>query len=198
MNSLTLLELLRRRSALPVEEAWRLLDELPALLDDAERQGDLPSARLLKAVEVVFCRRHEGRLLGSVHQRVARVSPGFDRGCDAARDDGKSRCVERRARGAEVWRFARCHRRRQECRRSLRAPWRDRFCGTGGAAVRAGCGVAVHARRFRSRPGRPADVAATGAEQSRGIPPSLRLLLDREWRALRESRADQPTVTRAR
>ena len=54
MNSLTLLELLRRRSALPVEETCRLLDELPALLDDAERQGDLPTARLLSAVRVLF------------------------------------------------------------------------------------------------------------------------------------------------
>ena len=40
--------------ALPVEETCRLLDELPALLDDAERQGDLPTARLLSAVRVLF------------------------------------------------------------------------------------------------------------------------------------------------
>ena len=54
MKSLTLIELLRHRSALPVEETSRLLDELPALLDAAERQGDLPNARLLSAVQVVF------------------------------------------------------------------------------------------------------------------------------------------------
>ena len=54
MNSLTLLELLRRRSALPVEEIRRLLNGLPALLNDAERQGDLPTARLLNAVQVIF------------------------------------------------------------------------------------------------------------------------------------------------
>ena len=54
MNSLTLLELLRRRSALPVGETWRLLGELPRLLDDAERLGELPVAHLLGTVQVVF------------------------------------------------------------------------------------------------------------------------------------------------
>lgn len=46
--------MLRRRSALPVEEIWRLLDGLPALLDEAERQGDSPAAQLLLTVRVVF------------------------------------------------------------------------------------------------------------------------------------------------
>ena len=64
MNSLTLLELLRRRSALPVGETLRLLDGLPALLDDAERDGDLPDARLLSAVRVVFEKGAPGECAG--------------------------------------------------------------------------------------------------------------------------------------
>ena len=64
MNSLTLIEVLRRRRALPVGETWRLLDELPALLDDAERQGDLPAARLLNAVQVVFAIEAPGDCAG--------------------------------------------------------------------------------------------------------------------------------------
>ena len=64
MKSLTLLELLRHRSALTVGETRRLLDELPGLLDEAERQGDLPKGNLLSAVEVVFAKNAEGDCAG--------------------------------------------------------------------------------------------------------------------------------------
>ena len=65
MKSLTLLELLRRRSALTVEETRRLLDELPGLLDVAERDGDLPSGNLLNSVDVVFAMNAEGDCAGA-------------------------------------------------------------------------------------------------------------------------------------
>ena len=66
MKSLTLLELLRRRSALTVEETWRLLDELPGLLDAAKRDGDLPGGNLLSALVVVFAMNAEGGAGASV------------------------------------------------------------------------------------------------------------------------------------
>ena len=54
------IDLLGRRSALPVEELWGLLDELPALLDEAEREGDLPITPLLSAVQMVSAKTVDG------------------------------------------------------------------------------------------------------------------------------------------
>lgn len=54
MPALPLLDLLRRRRALPVEDVWQLLSSLPALLDDAAERDALPSKNLLTSVNLVF------------------------------------------------------------------------------------------------------------------------------------------------
>ena len=54
MSALPLIDLLRRRRALPVEDVWQLLSSLPALLDDAAERDELPRKNLLTSVNLVF------------------------------------------------------------------------------------------------------------------------------------------------
>ena len=54
MSALPLIDLLRRRRALPVEDVWQLLSSLPALLDDAAERDELPHKNLITSVNLVF------------------------------------------------------------------------------------------------------------------------------------------------
>ena len=54
MPAFPLIDLLRRRRALPVEDLWQLLSPLPALLDDAAERDELPRKNLLTSVNLVF------------------------------------------------------------------------------------------------------------------------------------------------